>query len=561
MAQQFAIGVDYGTNSVRALVVDIANGAEIAAEVFDYRRGDAGVLLDSSDPNLARQSPADYIEGFHAAAGGAVAKARQVAGFSPEHVVGIGVDTTGSTPIPVNAEGVALALLEEFQDDLAAQAWLWKDHTAFREAEEITRKARDGAYPYLAKCGGVYSSEWYWSKIAHCMRTAPHVARAAAAWVELADYVPAYATGTLHPSRLVRGICGAGHKAMYHTDWGGLPSAEFLESIEPGLSRFRFETKAVPSNHQAGLLCEEVAEKVGLPAGIPVAVGAFDAHMGAVGSGCGEGTLVKIMGTSTCDCMVAPLEQKLPDVPGLCGIVPESIIPGMYGLEAGQSAVGDIFNWFVKRLAPAEFGTGAEAHAKLTDAAALLRPGESGLVALDWNNGNRTILADPLLTGLLIGQSLHTTAPEVYRALVEATAFGALTIINRMEEYGVHVAEVIVCGGIAEKNPLVMQIYADVCHRPMKISRSGQTCALGAAIFGAVAAGAHPTVEAAQARMTGVKPTVYEPIAANVAVYAKLYRVYKTLHDAFGTSEFTGSLSGVMKDLVAIRHAVRSGAK
>ena len=561
MAQQFAIGVDYGTNSARALVVDIATGAEIAAEVYDYRRGDAGVLLDSSDPNLARQSPADYIEGFLTAVSGAVTKAKQTAGFDPQYVVGIGVDTTGSTPIPVDAEGVALALLEEFKDDLAAQAWLWKDHTAHREAEEITRKARDGEYPYLAKCGGVYSSEWYWSKIAHCMRTAPQVARAAAAWVELADYVPAYVTGNLHPSKLARGICAAGHKAMYHEEWGGLPSAEFLESVEPGLSRFRFETKAVPSNHQAGLLGAEVAEQVGLPAGIPVAVGAFDAHMGAVGSGCGEGTLVKIMGTSTCDCMVAPLSKRLPDVPGLCGIVPESIIPGMYGLEAGQSAVGDIFNWFVKQLTPGEFGTGGEAHAKLTDAAAKLRPGESGLVALDWNNGNRTILTDPLLTGLLIGQTLHTTAPEVYRALVEATAFGALTIINRMEEYGVHVAEVIVCGGIAEKNPLVMQIYADVCQRPMKISRSGQTCALGAAIFGAVAAGAYHTVEEAQAKMTGVKSTLYEPIAANVAVYAKLYSVYKTLHDAFGTTGFSGSLSGVMKELVAIRHDVRRGAK
>ena len=538
MAQQFAIGVDYGTNSARALVVDIADGAEIAAQVYDYRRGDAGVLLDPSEPNLARQSPADYIEGFLTAVAGAVTKAKQTAGFDPQRVVGIGVDTTGSTPLPVNAEGVALALLDEFKDDLAAQAWLWKDHTAHREAEEITRKARDGEYPYLAKFGGAYSSEWYWSKIAHCMRTAPHVTKAAAAWVELADYVPAYVTGNLHPSKLVRGICGAGHKAMYNEEWGGLPSAAFLESIEPGLSRFRFDSKAVPSNHQAGLLCAEVAQKVGLPAGIPVAVG-----------------------TSTCDCMVSPLEKRLPDVPGLCGIVPESIVPGMYGLEAGQSAVGDIFNWFVKRLTPGEFGTGAEAHAKLTEAADKLRPGESGLVALDWNNGNRCVLTDPLLSGLLLGQTLHTTAPEVYRALVEATAFGALAIINRLEEHGVGVAEVIVCGGIAEKNPLVMQIYADVCNRPMKISRSGQTCALGAAIFGAVAAKAYPTVEAAQAKMTGVKSTVYEPIAANVAVYAKLYRVYKTLHDAFGTTDFNGSLANVMKELVAIRHDVRRGAK
>jgi len=257
--------------------------------------------------------------------------------------------------------------------------------------------------------------------------------------------------------------------------------------------------------------------------------------------------------------MPAPLSEKLPDVPGLCGIVPESIMPGMYGLEAGQSAVGDIFNWFVKHLTPAAYGCEAEAHLRLTEAASKLKPGESGLVALDWNNGNRTVLVDPLPTGLLVGQTLHTTAAEVYRALVEATAFGALTIINRFEEYGVQVEQVINCGGIAEKNPLVMQIYADVCARPMKISRSAQTCALGAAIFGAVAAGAHPTVEAAQAAMTGVKKTVYEPIAANVAVYRELYQVYKTLHDAFGTKEFTGSLSGVMKNLIRIRERARKG--
>ena len=304
----------------------------------------------------------------------------------------------------------------------------------------------------------------------------------------------------------------------------------------------------------------EVADKVGLPAGIPVAVGAFDAHMGAVGAGCGTGILVKIIGTSTCDCIPAPLTEKLPDIPGLCGIVPESIMPGMYGLEAGQSAVGDIFHWFVKQLSPAKYGSESEAHEKLSADAAQLKPGESGLVALDWNNGNRTVLVDPRLTGLLIGQTLQTRAAEVYRALIEATAFGALTIINRFEEYGVEVNQVINCGGIAEKNPLVMQIYADVCDRPMKISRSAQTCALGAAIFGAVAAGAHPTVEAAQVCMTGVKDTVCEPIPANVAVYQELYKIYRTLHDAFGTENFTGSLSHVMKDLIAIRQRVRQGS-
>ena len=560
MPARFAIGVDYGTNSVRALVVDIATGEELATHVYDYRRGDAGILLDPADPNLARQSPLDYVEGFIDSVGQAVEKAKQLGQFDAAQVVGIGVDTTGSTPLPVNREGVPLALTDQFSSDLAAQAWLWKDHTSHAEAEEITERASTGDYPYLAKCGGRYSSEWYWSKILHCMRTAPHVAKAAASWVELADFIPAYVTGNTRPEQMARSICAAGHKALYHEDWGGLPSAAFLESLEPGLSRFRYETKALPSNNLAGRLCPEVAQKVGLPAGIAVAIGAFDAHMGAVGAGCGPGTLVKIIGTSTCDCMVAPLDARLPDIPGLCGIVPESILPGMYGLEAGQSAVGDIFNWFVKRLSPAEYGTGETAHRNLSEAAARLRPGESGLVALDWNNGNRTVLVDPLLTGLLVGQTLHTTAPEIYRALVEATAFGALTIINRLEEYGVGVEEVVNCGGIAEKSPFVMQIYADVCNRPMKISRSAQTCALGAAIFGAVAAGAYDTVHEAQARMTGVRDTEYQPDLARAAVYSRLYRVYLTLHDAFGTPTFNGSLSGVMKDLIAIRDAARKGA-
>ena len=307
-------------------------------------------------------------------------------------------------------------------------------------------------------------------------------------------------------------------------------------------------------------MSEEVAGKVGLPAGVPVAVGAFDAHMGAVGAGCGAGTLVKIMGTSTCDCLPAPLSKPLADVPGVCGIVPESIMPGMYGLEAGQSAVGDIFNWFVRNLAPGEFGSEEAAHQALTAAATNLKPGESGLVALDWNNGNRTVLVDPLLSGMLIGQTLHTTAPEIYRALIESTAFGALAIINRFEEYGVAVERVVNCGGIAEKNPLVMQIYADVCNRPMQISRSAQTCALGAAIFGAVAAGTFDSVEDAQAAMTGIKDQVFEPIPENVAVYKKLYDIYKQLHDAFGTEGAADPLYGVMKQLIAIRSEARSEA-
>lgn len=554
----FAIGVDYGTNSVRALVVDIRTGEEIAQAVYNYLRGEDGILLDAKDPNVARQSPLDYIEGFFNSVSKAVAEAAGKSGFQADKVVGIGVDTTGSTPIPVDKFGVALATQDSFADNLAAQAWLWKDHSSYAEAEEITRVASEGGYPYLAKCGGTYSSEWYWAKILHCARTAPEVAAATHTWVELSDYVPAYITGNSEPGNIARSICAAGHKAMYHEDWGGLPSAEFLDSFQPKLSQFRYETTAQNSAQKAGELTPEVADRIGLPPGVPVAVGAFDAHMGAVGAGCRPGVLVKIIGTSTCDCAVAPLSAELPDVPGLCGIVPESIAPGTYGIEAGQSAVGDIFNWFVKYLAPAEYGNDAQGHVRLTERAAQLKPGESGLIALDWNNGNRTVLVDPQLSGLLLGQTLHTTAPEVYRALIEATAFGALTIINRMEEYGVSTQEIVNCGGIAEKNDLLMQIYADVCNRPMKVSRSAQTCALGAAIFGAVAAGAHPDVETAQNAMTDVKDKVYQPVPENVAVYERLYAVYLKLHDSFGGVKDTIPLGDVMKELIAIRNDVRN---
>ena len=559
--KQFAIGVDYGTNSVRALVVDVADGAEVATHVFNYPSGEDGILLDPKDPNLARQNPADYIEGFYKSVKGALRAAKKQPGFKPENVVGIGVDTTGSTPIPVDRDGMPLALAPKFKNDPAAHAWLWKDHTGHAEAAEITQMAKKGRAPYLAKCGGTYSSEWFWSKLLHCKRTSPEVFSAAYAWVELADFIPGFITGNLDPNNIPRGICAAGHKAMYNDQWGGLPSKRFLDKLDPDLAtvRRRYTRQAVPADQKAGELTAEVAGKVGLPAGLPVAVGAFDAHTGAVGAGIKPGTLVKIIGTSTCDMLVHPLDQELPDVPGLCGIVPGSIIPGMYGLEAGQSAVGDIFNWFASYLAPNQHTAKGDPHQNLTREADRLQPGQSGLLALDWNNGNRTILVDPLLTGLLVGQTLHTTAAEVYRTLVEATAFGALTIIKRFEEYGVPVKEVVNCGGIAEKNPFVMQIYADVCNRPMKISRSAQTCALGAAIFGAVVGGACKTTEQAQRRMTGVKQKLYRPDKKAAATYARLYNLYRSLHDAFGTAGYKGQLHGVMKELIAIRDQVRKG--
>jgi L-ribulokinase len=558
---KYSIGLDYGTNSVRALIVNVANGKEIAEAVWNYSHGDNGVIL-SRDPNLARQHPGDYVTGAEKTIKAALASAkRSTRGFKPEQIIGIGVDTTGSTPLPVDANGQPLAFDKRFAKNPAAMAWLWKDHTGVAEAAEITSLARDIRPQYLAKCGGTYSSEWFFSKILCCLRTSPEVFDAAHMWVECADWIPAALTGTEAPDKLTPGICAAGHKAMYHDDWGGYPDEEFLSQLDPklGALRSRLPKKAQAVDRAAGGLTREWAKRTGLPAGIPVAVGAFDAHLGGVGSGIAPGTLVKIIGTSTCDMMVAAMSEPMADVPGLCGIVPGSILPGYYGLEAGQSAVGDIFNWFVNYIQP--LGKKVGSHEALSAAAAKIAPGESGLLALDWNNGNRTILVDQRLTGLLIGQTLYTTPAEIYRALIEATAFGALTIINRFEEYGVKVAQIVNCGGIAEKNPLVMQIYADVTGRPIKISRSAQTCALGAAIAGAVvagkAAGGHDNYAAAQRAMTGLKGRVFQPNEKAHAVYRELYVLYRKLHDAFGMEQGEGNLYGVMKELIEIRNRTR----
>jgi L-ribulokinase len=581
MHSQYTIGLDYGTNSVRALIVNVANGAEVASAAWNYAHGTAGVIL-SRDPNLARQHPADYIKGAEITIQKALADAKiNARGFRSEQIVGIGVDTTGSTPLPVDADGQPLAFSKQFASNPAAMAWLWKDHTGVAEATEITALAKKVRPQYLAKCGGTYSSEWFWSKILRCLRVAPEVFNAAHSWVELADYVPAALTGTEHPDKFIAGVCAAGHKAMWNAKWGGYPDAQFLSRLNPKLGKLRgrLTTRVYSIDRAVGGLTPAWAKKTGLTAGIPVAVGAFDAHLGAVGSGVAPGTLVKIIGTSTCDIAVWPsggssgtgilpvipeaathrqdacATTELADVPGLCGIVDGSVLPGYFGLEAGQSAVGDIFNWWVNYIQPG--GKNPLSHRELDAAALKLKPGESGLLALDWNNGNRTILVDQRLTGLLVGQTLYTTPVEIYRALIEATAFGALTIINRFEEYGVKISSVVNCGGIAEKSAITMQIYADVTGRPMKVSRSAQTCALGAAIAAAVIAGAHKNYALAQKAMTGLKPKIYNPDPKAHAVYRELHPIYKTLHDAFGTREWNGNLHGVMKQLIDIRNRVR----
>ncbi len=559
---RYALGLDFGTNSVRALVVDVATGDEVGTAIFAYPSGTAGILLDPRDATLARQNPADWIKGIEVAGSEALAAAgKKVKGFDPAAVVGIGVDTTGSTPLPVDRAGQPLALYKEFRKNLNAQAWLWKDHTGHAEAAEITALAAAEHPEYLAKCGGTYSSEWFWSKILHALRTDAKVAAAAYSWVECADYIPALLTGTTDPLRMKRSRCAAGHKAMFNDRWGGLPAKAFLAKLDPRLGqlRDRLYQKTFTSDVPAGGLTKDWARKLGLRPGIAVAVGAFDAHLGGVGSGVETGRFVKIIGTSTCDICVWPASRKLPDVPGLCGIVDGSVLPGYLGLEAGQSAVGDIFNWFVNVVEPG--GPKKGSHAALTRGAAALAPGASGLLALDWLNGNRTVLVDQRLTGLLVGLTLHTTPAEIYRALIEATAFGALTIIRRFEEYGVKIRDVVNCGGIAEKSPLAMQIYADVTGLPMNVARSAQTCALGAAMAGAVAAGrrggGHETFAAAQAAMGGLKRAPFKPDAARHKVYLELYALYKQLHDAFGTKGWSGSLANVMKDLLALKDRQR----
>lgn len=557
MSAQYTIGLDYGTNSVRALIVNVANGAEVAAAVWIYEHGTQGVIL-SRDPNLARQHPADYLKGAEITIKQALATAKKtVKGFKAEQVIGIGVDTTGSTPLPVGKDGQPLAFQKKFANHPAAMAWLWKDHTGIAEAADITALARKMRPQYLAKCGGTYSSEWFFSKILKCLRAAPEVFNAAHSWIELSDFVPAALTDTLHPHKFIAGVCAAGHKAMYNAKWGGYPDKAFLSKLDPklGALRDRLPTRVLAVDSAVGVLTADWAKRSGLLAGIPVTVGAFDAHTGAIGAGVKPGTLVKIIGTSTCDISVRVNTAKLADIPGVCGIVDGSVVPGYFGIEAGQSAVGDMFNWLVNYIQPG--GKVAGSHEELTKGALKLQPGESGLLALDWNNGNRTVLVDQQLTGLLVGQTLYTTPAEVYRALIEATAYGALTIINRYEEYGVKISEVVNCGGIAEKSALVMQTYADITGRPMKISRSAQTCALGSAIAAAVVAGAHKDFATAQKKMTGLKPTVYKPNQKAHAVYKQLYALYKQLHDAFGTKQWNGNLHNVMKELIAIRDAAR----
>ncbi len=544
---RYLIGCDFGTDSVRAVVVN-AGGKEEAACVAPYPRWSKGLYCDPAE-NRFRQHPADYIESLVAAVTGALA---DMPAGAADRVAGIGIDTTGSTPCAVNEAGTPLALLGEFADNPNAMFVLWKDHTAVAEAAEINRAVASWSGPdYTAYEGGIYSSEWFWAKILHVLRQDEAVRQAAFSWVEHCDWLPALLTGSTDPLTLKRSRCAAGHKAMWHASWGGLPNEEFLAGVDPLLSglRERLYTETFTSEVKAGGLCPEYAVKLGLPAGTAVAVGAFDAHMGAVGGGIKPATLTKIMGTSTCDMMVAaPADIGDKQVAGICGQVDGSIIPGLIGLEAGQSAFGDVYAWFVDLLFwPLQFAepTGGSEEEELrlkqgiresilenlTRAASELDIEDTGLLALDWLNGRRTPDADQSLRGAIIGLSLGTSAPRIFRALVEATAFGSRAIVERFRREGVAIEEVVALGGIALKSGFVMQVSSDVLNMPIKVARSEQTCALGAAMFGAAAAGIYGTLLEAQEGMAGGFAGTYQPNPERAARYDALYRKYLELGD------------------------------
>lgn len=547
----FTLGLDFGTNSVRALVVRCRDGAELGVGIASYRSGQQGVLLDPRDHHLARQHPGDYLIGIEESVQAALAQAKRDRSFRAEKIVAIGVDTTGSSPLPVDARNRPLALQKKFAKNLHAQCWLWKDHTSWQEARQITSTARQLRPQYLERCGDTYSSEWFWAKLWHCKNVAPEVFAAAHSWVELCDWIPSVLAGVKDPAAIVRGVCAAGHKALFAEDWGGLPDGEFLRALDPQLAelRARLFDRAHDENGCAGQLSAEWAQRLGLSPGIKIGVGMLDVHAGAIGCGVKEGTLVKVIGTSTCDCAVLPSTARIAHVPGISGIVKGSILPGYWGVEAGQSAVGDIFKWWVETVCSGD----AHTHEQLSSEAAKLAPGESGLLALDWHNGNRCILGDPMLTGALIGCTLQTTRAEIYRAWIEATAFGARMILNRLRDHGLRIDRIVCAGGIAEKNPLLMQLYADITGCSLSVAASPQACALGSAIVAAVAAGQHPDFVVAQRAMGGRTTRRYQPRRSAQAAYDSLFALYQIMHDSFGAQPPANNPASVMKQLLTVK--------
>lgn len=522
--ESFVIGLDFGTDSVRAVVV------RVAESVAEYPRWARQEYCDAARQQF-RHHPADYLESMAGAVRGALDGRADIAAA----VVGIGVDTTGSSPIPVRTDGTALALDAAFADDPDAMCILWKDHTAVAEAEEINALCRSGRFAdYTRYVGGIYSSEWYWAKILHVGRGNPRAFRAAANWVELCDWVPAVLTGVNDAAKVVRSRCAAGHKALWHPDFGGLPSREWLVALDPCLGNLATPlfTETRTSDQPAGTLTAEWAEAFGVPADITVAVGAFDCHMGAVGAGIEPYSLVRVMGTSTCDILIAPPDEVGDTlVGGICGQVPGSVLPGYIGFEAGQSSFGDVFAWFERLLrwgrdsdcAPGSLLPKLEAEARA------LPPGGHGERALDWLNGRRTPDADQNLRAAIAGLHLGSSAASIYRALVEATAFGSRAIVERFEAEGIPVKRIVGIGGIARKSPFVIQVCADVMNREIGVAASDQCCARGAAVFAAAAAGRYADVHQAKAAMLSPIERTFTPDAEAHAAYAALYADYRAL--------------------------------
>lgn len=548
--KNLVIGADYGTDSVRSILVNADNGDEIAESVFYYPRWKEGKYCDPSKSRF-RQHPLDYLEGLETTIRDILQKAP--AG-SAGKVRAIAVDTTGSTPVPVDKEGTPLALKPEFKDNPNAMFVLWKDHTAISEAAEINKLSKGwGGVDYTKYEGGVYSSEWFWAKALHIIRKDEKVRAAAWSWVEHCDWIPALLTGNTDPLKLKRSRCAAGHKAMWHPDFGGLPSEEFLTRLDPLLKglRSRLYNETYTSDVPAGNLSNEWAEKLGLSREVKVGVGAFDAHFGAVGAEIEPYTLSKVMGTSTCDMMVAPageIEGKV--VRGICGQVDGSIVPGMIGLEAGQSAFGDIYAWFksllmwpVQNILNNSVAIDETTKKKLiedisesiiprlSEEAAKISIEESGPLALDWMNGRRTPDANQALKGAIINLDLGSDAPRIFRALIEATVFGSKKIVERFISEGVPIKQVAALGGVAKKSPLVMQIMADALNMPVKVATSSQTVALGSAMFAAVVGGIYASIGDAQKAMGKGFEKEYKPVLENAEKYLKLYEKYERLGD------------------------------
>lgn len=554
MNTNYCIGVDFGTDSVRTIILDADTGEEVAASVHVYSRWHDGLYCDPGK-NQFRQHPQDYIDGLEQTIKKCLAQAGNAV---RANIRAIAVDTTGSTPVAVNEAGVPLALLPGFHANPNAMFILWKDHTAVHEAAAINQHAAAFNEDYLKYVGGIYSSEWYWAKALHILRNDEAIRQACYSWVEHCDWIPFLLTGGRHVRQLKRSVCTAGHKGLWAEAFNGLPPKEFFTSLDPLLAGIydTFPAKVYTADKKAGYMSKEWAEKLGLPEHVVVGVGAMDAHMGAVGGQIEPYYLSKVMGTSTCDMLVIPkneFEGKV--VRGICGQVDGSIIPGMIGLEAGQSAFGDTYAWFKQLLfwplrnilIQSEKIDIATAQALMVDIndqllhelskqAAMLPLNDKSELAIDWLNGRRTPDANQMLTGTISGLSLGSTAPRIFRSLVEATCFGARKIVARFQEEGIPVKGLIGVGGIAQKSPFVMQMLADVIQMPLKIHRSEQTCALGAAMFAATVAGIYPTVEDAMKAMGSGFDRSYAPDKNKAAYYDKRYQQYLKLGEFLETS-------------------------